>query len=195
MRDAVLRWGRRIAPWILPGLLGLVLVVGILDEMWYRFCLPQSFWGANWYGSWRTVRYGGMAGRLTVRLPDPLPVDTEFKADALVYYPIWFGYRTGQFVKFEFRGQFTPDGTAAGATPRKPLAPPAGRAAAPVEPIGFTKTGWEVPGKGGNLKFRATLDGQELEYSALLDEHGSRIVGGYLSRSPDDYGQFYLRND
>jgi hypothetical protein len=34
---------------------------------------------------------------------------------------------------------------------------------------------------------------QSIEYVALLDDVGTSIVGGYVSRDPDDLGHFWLR--
>ena len=43
------------------------------------------------------------------------------------------------------------------------------------------------------LKLKSVVGNQFVKYAALLDEGGTDIVGGYLSRDPDDRGHFRLR--
>jgi hypothetical protein len=104
-------------------------------------------------------------------LPDPLPENQDFKAEALVYYPIYCGWKTGQFVKMDFTGHFSPD--------------------APASSGQSTNA---IPGGGGKLKFTGTAGNQVVEYVAMIDPSRTRIVGGYLSRTPDDYGFFAIRH-
>jgi hypothetical protein len=163
------KWGRRLL-WVLPALLALYGVVMLADAVWFRTQIPVGFLNANWSGSWRTDQYRGFSGRLLVRLPDPLSENEDFAAEALVYYPIYCAWRTGQFVKMDFTGHFSPDAPAsAGQSTR---APPEG---------------------GGKLKFKGVAGSQVVEYVALLDPSCRRIVGGYLSRGPYDYGSFAIR--
>ena len=111
-----------------------------------------------------------MSGTLLVRLPDPLPEDTDFTVEALVYYPVYSVWKTGRFVKMDFVGRFSPkNAMSAGESTNR------------------------IPGGGGKLSFKGSNGQQVVEYSALLDETHTRIVGGYLSTEPDDYGHFSIR--
>lgn len=95
----------------------------------------------------------------------------DLNAEALVYYPVYSVWRTGQFVKMEFQGHFSPD-----------------------SPASAGQSMNRIPGGGGKLKFKGTAGGQVVEYAAILDESRTRIVGGYLSTYPDDFGCFHLTN-
>ena len=86
MRETIRRWGIRCL-WLLPLILALYVTVMGVDFVWYRSHVPVRFQSANWEGRWVTHQYWGLSGRLLVRLPDPLPEDVDFKAEALVYYP------------------------------------------------------------------------------------------------------------
>jgi hypothetical protein len=169
MKEALQRWGRR-SLWILPVGFALYLAVMGVDHVWYRSRVPTRFRDANWEGRWETRRYGGLSGRLLVRLPDPLPEGVDFKAEALVYYPVYSVWRTGQFVRMDFIGHFRPDSPASGG-----------------------QTTNAIPSGGGMLKFKGVVGKQVVEYAALLDDSRTLIVGSYLSREPDDYGHFWLR--
>jgi hypothetical protein len=169
VKEAARRWGRRLL-WLLPALLSVYLLVLFADFAWFRTNIPVGFRDANWSGRWETRRYGGLSGRLLVRLPDPLPEDQDFKAEALVYYPIYSVWKTGQFVKMDFVGHFSPDA-----------------------PASTGKTANMIPGGGGKLSFKSVAGHQVVEYVALIDESRTRVVGGYLSRDPDDYGIFFIR--
>jgi hypothetical protein len=141
-----------------------------VDLAWYRSHIPVRFRDANWEGRWETRRFWGLSGRLLVRLPDPLPEGVNFKAEALVYYPVYSVWRTGQFVRMDFTGHFRPESPASGG-----------------------QTTNTIPSGGGTLKFKGIVGKQVVEYTALLDDSRSVIVGSYLSRWPDDYGHFWLR--
>jgi hypothetical protein len=141
-----------------------------VDFLWYRSHLPARFQNANWEGRWQTRRYWGLSGRLHVRLPDPLPKGVDFKAEALVYYSVYSVWRTGQFVRMDFTGHFQPDSPTSGGQTTDP-----------------------IPTTGGMLKFKSVVGNQSIEYVALLDDVGTSIVGGYVSRDPDDLGHFWLR--
>jgi hypothetical protein len=167
MNEAFRRWGRRLL-WVLPSLLVIYSLVKLADVAWYRASIPVGFHDANWSGSWETKCYG-LSGRLLVRLPDPLPEDVEFKAEALAYYPIYSVWKTGQFVKMDFAGRYSP-----------------------ASPSSGGKSTNAIPG-GGMLKFKGVVGNQSVEYAALVDESRTRIVGGYLSRDPDDYGHFFIK--
>ena len=168
MREAARRWGRRLL-WAFPVVLSVYLLVMLADFAWYRAHIPVGFQDANWSGGWETKHYGGLSGRLLVRLPDPLPEDTDFKAEALVYYPIYSVWKTGQFVKMDFGGRYSPGASTSGGQSTSPI--PA----------------------GGVLKFKGMAGNQVVEYSGLVDPSRSRIVGGYLSREPYDYGHFFIK--
>ena len=169
-RERLRKWGKRML-WVLPVILGLYVFIMTADFVWYRTQFPISFASANWSGKWKTQQYWGLSGNLIVHLPDPLPENQDFKAEALVYYPIYSAWKTGQFVKMSFQGHFSPDSPAS-----------AGRS---------TNT---IPGGGGKLKFKGTVGNQVVEYVAIIDESRTRIVGGYLSRSPSDLGCFSITN-
>lgn len=168
MRESVRKWGRRLL-WVLPVLLALYCGFKLADFAWYRTHIPVSFLNANWSGNWKTKQYAGMTGRLLVRLPDPLPEDQDFQAEALVYYPVYSAWKTGQFVRMNFTGYFSPD------TPAS-----AGQS---------TNT---IPSGGGKLKFKGVVGNQVVEYVAVIDRSRTRIIGGYLSQSPNDYGFFSI---
>ena len=141
----------------------------VADAVWFRMQIPSSFAHANWSGKWETKQYMGLSGNLIVRLPHPLPEGQDFEAEALVYYPIYSVWRTGQFVKMDFQGHFSPE-----------------------SPISAGRTGNAIPGGGGKLKFKGTVGKQVVEYVAILDNSRTRIVGGYLSDSPPDFGYFHI---
>jgi hypothetical protein len=171
LRDR-LRKGGRLLLWALPLLLAAYLLVMLADGLWYRTRFPVTFRDANWAGTWRTEGYGGLTGRVLVRMPDPIPADQDFQAEALVYYPVYSFWKTGQFVKMDFTGHFSPD-----------------------QPASSGRSTNEIPGgSGGKLKFKGTAGNQVVEYSALMNEGHTRIVGGYLSHSPYDYGSFCISN-
>jgi hypothetical protein len=106
-----------------------------------------------------------------VRLPDPLPENRDFTAEALVYYPVYSVWKTGQFVRMEFTGHFSPD-----------------------DPASAGKSKNDIPG-GGKLKFKGVVGSQVVDYAALIGEDRRVVTGGYLSKSPDDYGAFWLERD
>ncbi len=164
----------KISLWILPVLLAGYLLLGLADYTWYRFQIPVGFYNANWTGQWETKRYGGMSGRLLIRLPDPIPENEDFQAEALVYYPIYSVWKTGRFVKMDFQGRFSPDAAStAGDTNNR---------------IPSRKSSY-----GGKFTFKARAGNQTVEYTAVRDDYGNRIIGAYLSRSPDDYGHFWIK--
>jgi hypothetical protein len=164
------KWRKRLL-WVLPVLLAIYLLVRVTDYVWYRTQRPADFRDANWSGEWRTTKYGGLSGRLLVRLPDPLPENKDFKAEAMVYYPVYSTWKTGQFVRMEFTGHFTPDApTSAGQSTN------------------------DIPG-GGKLKFKGVVGNQVVDYTAIIDENRKVVTGGYLSYSPDDYGSFWIERD
>jgi hypothetical protein len=169
MNERARKWGRRLL-WALPTLLALYCMVKLADFGWFRTQIPIGFHDANWSGSWQTELYGGFSGRLLVRMPDPLPKDQDFKAEALVYYPIYSGWKTGQFVKIDFTGHFSPD-----------------------SPVSDGESTNSIPGGGGKLKFKGVAGKQVVEYVAMIDSTHTRIVGGYLSDSPYDYGFFRIK--
>jgi len=159
---------RRIAKWLLI-LLALIVILRIGDYVWFRTQIPLRFTSANWTGTWKTQQYG-LSGKLMVHLPDPLPEDQDFNADALVYYPIYSVWKTGQFVKMEFVGNFSPESsTSSGASEHL------------------------IPGSRGKLKFKATAGNQIVDYVAMMDESGTRIIGSYVSQSPSDIGYFFIQ--
>jgi hypothetical protein len=171
MNDPAHRWGKRLL-WVLPALLAVYLFVKLTDFAWYRTQIPIGFQDANWSGNWATTAHGGLSGRLLVRLPDPLPENEDFKAEALVYYPIYSVWKTGRFVKMDFAGRYSPGAGASNGQSVNPI---------PVIPA------------GGVLNFKGMAGRQVVEYSAVIDETQTRIVGGYLSRDPDDYGHFFIK--
>jgi hypothetical protein len=168
MSETIRRSGKRCL-WLLPAILALYVTVTGVDFVWYRSHVPVRFQSANWEGRWETRRYWGLSGRLLVRLPDPLPDDVDFKAEALVYYPVYSVWRTGDFVRMDFMGHFRPESPTSGG-----------------------QTTNSIPTGGGMLKFKSVVGNQVVEYPALIDERGTNIVGGYLSRNPDDSGYFWL---
>lgn len=175
MNTTWLRRLRRISLWILPALLVGYLLLGLADYAWYRSQIPVGFYNANWTGKWETRRFLGMSGRLLIRLPDPIPKNEDFRAEALVYYPIYSVWKTGRFVKMDFHGRFSPEAAStAGETDNR---------------IPGYKDGF-----GGKLSFKATAGNQTVEYTALRDDAGTRIIGAYLSRSPNDYGHFRVES-
>ena len=162
---------RRYLPWVLPVALAIYCVARVADYTWFQLRRPATFADARWCGEWRTSQYGGLTGRLLVRLPDPLPENQDFQAEALVYYPVYSVWKTGQFVRMEFTGHFTPDGaSSAGKSTNK------------------------IPG-GGKMKFKGILGDQVVDYAALIDDYRILVTGGYLSHEPDDYGSFWIEKD
>ena len=154
------------------------ILAGLLDLMWFRSTVPITFRDAKWSGSWKTQQYMFMSGRLLVRLPDVLPEDGEFKAEALVYYPIYSVWKTGSFVRMDFVGRFSArSALSAGETTNE---------------IPGTSDPTGVKGKSGTLYFKGTAGNQVVEYSAIANRDQTRIVGGYLSTTPSDYGFFSL---
>jgi hypothetical protein len=81
----VLRKCGKLLLWVLPVVLALYIVVMGLDFLGYRSQVPMRFRDANWEGHWATHRFWPLAGRLLVRLPDPIPDGIDFKAEAMVY--------------------------------------------------------------------------------------------------------------
>ena len=141
----------------------------LADCIWFRAPVPIGFTNANWSGSWETKQFGALSGRLLVRLPDPIPENEAFQAEALVYYPIYSVWKTGQFVKMDFMGSFDADGVSSTGESTNP-----------------------IPG-GGNLKFKGIAGDQVVDYTALINDTRTRIAGGYLSRDPYDMGHFFIR--
>jgi len=168
-KEKLPKWGQRLL-WVLPAILALYVFLKVADRIWFRMMMPAGFANANWSGKWETQLRWGFSGNLLVRLPDPLPENQDFKAEALVYYPIYSAWKTGEFVKMDFQGHFSPDSPAS-----------AGRSS-------------QVPGGGGKLKFKGTVGNQVVDYVAIIDDNRTRIVGGYLSVSPYDCGYFYITN-
>ncbi|AGA28553.1 hypothetical protein [Singulisphaera acidiphila] len=168
MREKLRRWSKR-SLWILPIVLALYLTVMGVDFAWYRSHVPVRFRDSNWKGHWQTHRFLGLRGRLLALLPDPLPEGVDFKAEALVYYPVYSVWRTGQFVRMDFTGHFRPETPSSGG-----------------------QTTNAIPSGSGMMKFKAIVGNQVVEYAALLDDSRTSVVGGYLSRAPDDFGHFTL---
>jgi hypothetical protein len=169
MKEVLKKVGR-IFQWGLPILLAAYVAAKVADYCWYRAQIPIGFHDDNWTGKWDTEQYLGTTGRLLVRIPDPLPENADFKAEALVYYPIYCPWRTGQFVKMDFVGHFSPD-----------------------NPATAGKSTNRIPGGGGKMKFKAMLGDQVVDYVAIIDDSRTRIAGSYLSQSPYDYGFFWIR--
>lgn len=169
-----------VACW-LRRLVGLALIAAMLwggvvgaDYLWYRLRLPVSFYGANWSGGWQS-RVWGLRGRLVVRLPDPLPENEDFQAEALVYYPIYSGWKTGQFVRMDFRGRFDP---------------------ATHSSDGNTTNRIDNGDKGGGkFTFKATVGNQTVDYVAIMNDRRTAIDGGFVSDRPADHGVFWIRYD
>ncbi len=111
MKQFLKKLGRFLL-WVLPALLAIYVTAKLADYCWYRLQIPIGFHDANWTGQWDTEQYAGTTGRLLVRMPDPLPEDKDFKAEALVYYPIYCPWKTGSFVKMDFVGHFSPENPA-----------------------------------------------------------------------------------
>ncbi len=168
MRETARKWGKRLL-WILLALLAVYCVAQLSDYVWFRTQVPAEFQNANWSGTWQTEQYVDLSGRLLVRLPDPLPENQDFEVQALVYYPIYSVWKTGQFVEMDFKGHYSPD-----------------------VPESSGRSSNEIPGGGGKLKFKGTTGKQVVEYTALIDPSRTRIVGGYLSSMPNDHGLFVL---
>jgi hypothetical protein len=143
----------------------------VADSLWFRLRLPVTFQSANWSGTWQTNQYG-LSGRLLVRLPEPLPEGEEFKAEALVYYPVYSGWKTGRFVKMDFTGYFRPDASSSSGK--------------------TTVVSPKKEEKVGELKFKGRAGDQTVDYVALVNKERDLVVGGYLSLSPDDYGSFSI---
>lgn len=171
MSEARRRWGRRLL-WALAGLVGVYVLARAADAVWFRTQRSADFADANWAGEWRTAKYAGLAGRLLVRLPDPLPEGVDFQAEALVYYPVYSVYKTGRFVRMDFTGRFDP-----------------------ARPASAGTSANDIPDGCGVLKIKAVAAGQVVEYAAVLDRYRSAVAGGYLSRLPDDHGSFWLTQD
>jgi hypothetical protein len=178
MNERAWKWVRRalglsVAAVVLFG------VVLVSDVIWYRTQIPVGFYNANWTGTWQTKVWGSFSGRLLVRLPDPLPQNEEFKAEALVYYPIYFGWKPGQFVKMDFTGRFSPDGTAtSGETTNR---------------IDGGENLGKFKEKGGKPSFKGIAGDQTVDYTAILTPSKTRMIGAYLSQGPYDYGFFSMR--
>ena len=161
--------GRRVVKWFLI-LLDLIVVVRMGAYVWFRTRIPLRFSSANWSGNWKSQQYG-LSGRLMVHLPDPIPEDQDFEAEALAYYPIYSAWKTGQFVKMDFVGNLSPEmSTSSGASKN------------------------EIHGSRGKLKFKAKAGNQVVDYVAIMDESGSRIIGSYVSQSPSDIGFLFIQN-
>jgi hypothetical protein len=136
------KWKRRLLR-VLVVLLALYVLGRAADYVWYRVQRPADFRDANWSGEWRTAKYFGVSGRLLVRLPDPLPENQDFQAEALVYYPVYSPWKTGKFVRMEFIGHFSPDARASAG-----------------------KSTNDIPG-AGKLKFKAVIGSQVVDYAAV----------------------------
>lgn len=160
---------RRIGNWLLI-LLALIVIVRIGDYAWFRTQIPLRFTSANWTGNWKTQQYG-LSGKLLAKLPDPMPENQDFDAEVLVYYPIYSVWKTGRFVKMEFVGNFSPETSTSSGVAEN-----------------------EIPGSRGKLKFKATAGNQVVDYVAMMDESGMRIIGSYVSQSPSDIGYFFIQN-
>jgi hypothetical protein len=172
MRQAPRKSGNKLH-WVFPALLACYLFVRAVDFVWFRAHVPVGFQNARWSGRWETQEYWGLSGRLLVRLPDPLPQNQDFRAEALVYYPVYSAWKTGQFVRMDFTGHFSPD-----------------------SPMSAGQSTNKIPSErpvGGKLKFKGTIGNQVVEYAATIDDARTQIVGGYLSQSPYDQGYFHIR--
>jgi hypothetical protein len=171
IKERLLKWRKRLF-YVLFAMIILFVFVKLADFVWFRTQVPVTFVHANWSGKWESEEWFGFSGKLIVRLPDPLPENQDFKAEALVYYPIYSSWRTGQFVKMDFHGHFSPD-----------------------SPATAGQSTNDIPGStGGKLKFKGTAGNQVVEYVALINERRTRIVGGYLSAHPYDFGFFTITN-
>jgi len=164
------KWFRRCVK-LLLALFVLVVIVFVADFAWFRSQAPLRFAKANWSGTWKTQQYG-LKGRLLVELPDPIPENEDFEAEAMVYYPIYSVWKTGQFVKMDFVGNFALDSSTS---------------AGMAEDV--------RSGSLGKLKFKATAGKQSVDYVAMMDEYGNRVIGSYVSKSPDDIGYFFIRKN
>ena len=162
------RWLRRIWRLAATGI-ALLLLIGIADFFYFRASVPLNFYDANWTGRWKTEDVGWIRGRLLVKLPDPLPENESFYAQALVYYPIYSVYRTGQFVPMDFEAEYSPNKASSSGAAETPLALP-----------------------GGKLKFKGMAGRQVVDYIAIFSDDQRRIIGCYESDSPYDYGHFVL---
>lgn len=165
----VLRKLGKILLWGLAVVLAVYAVAQVADLAWYRLRFPDGFQNANWSGKWESEVYGSIGGRLLVRLPDPIPENEDFQAQAMVYYPIYSLYKTGEFVPMDFTGRLSTGSSSTG-----------GQTEAPI------------PGK---LSFKGMIGKQTIDYVAIVNDGRQRIVGSYLSRDPGDHGLFSLRRN
>ncbi|MCF6299468.1 MAG: hypothetical protein L3J01_06280 [Thiomicrorhabdus sp.] len=179
-------WFRRVFKWLLiltatffVVIIAIISIVRVGDYVWFRSHVPLRFANANWTGNWKTQQYG-LSGRLLVHLPDPLPENEDFQAEAIVYYPIYSIWKTGSFVKMEFTGNFSPESSTSTGLSKNDS--PDYRAEL------------KLKGKRGKMKFRATAGDQVVDYVAMMDESGERLIGSYISKSPHDIGYFFIQN-
>lgn len=168
-----MKQGLKKAGGVVVQVLGVIVAVYLFakltDFAWYRWQIPGGFQDANWTGKWESDVYGYIGGRLLVRLPEPIPENVDFKAEALVYYPIYSLWKTGQFVPMEFTGHLSTASSSSGGHTERP-----------------------VPGK---LSFKGGVGNQTIDYIAIVDDQRRQIGGSYLSHAPNDHGVFWIKYD
>ena len=165
------KWKRRLLIAAIAGLVVCLIVLPIVDRVWFALSAPSAYDDARWRGEWNSEEFLSVSGRIIAKLPDPIPRDQEFDVDALVYYRITSLYRTGCAVPMKMVGYLPSGGSGGGSGSVTPTRAP---------PRMTFKLKGDDPSK------------QSIDYVATTDDHVTLIVGGYRSTSPYDMGRFVL---
>jgi hypothetical protein len=127
---------------------------------------------ARWEGSFTSSKHP-TSGRLLARLPDPIPRDTEFEFELIVYYNLWSLFLTGKTARASFVGYLSSQSPASvGAESR-----------ASVVPRQFS-----FHLKGGSTGFP-----KDITYIAIPDAEDQFIAGAYSAQASFDVGSFSIQ--
>jgi hypothetical protein len=147
------------------------LVLTCLNKIVFVSSIQDKYIDSKWTGTWQSERMGNVKGRLIINMPDTLPVNTDFKVDALIYYDIWSFYKTGSTKEIKLTCFFDNDDSSAGES----------------------KINTQ---NNKQLTFKAKFSdssGQRIEYSGVSNNSKTMILGGYKSYQPGDLGIFKMK--
>lgn len=152
-----------------------LLLFNILNSIVLKSAIPEKFKDATWEGKWKSENFSLIGGKIIAQLPDKIPNNEEFEAEAMIYYNIWSIYKMGGIKEFKLIGMLGDDNSGGGEN----------------------KTNENLELKPSpSFNFKAKVFGnenQKIDYSGIANREKTIIVGGYKSSNPGDLGSFKLK--
>lgn len=161
--------------------LGIILLTMIffkgLNSLIFKTSLSKKFDNSYWIGSWNSSETLFASGKIVVDLPYNLPINEPIYVDMLVYYNVWSLYNTCGTSEFKCVGLISENNSASGNS-------------------GITENSIDKKEDSKSFSFSAkftSATGQEIEYNGVVNINRTKIIGGYISSHPNDFGDFILK--